>query len=212
VNYDNPDERKPVADQIRDARDLFRDHAKNQLHCFLLKEEKESQQTLKEACASAMAQAEEFVSFDVLGVTEKGLGAGPLDRMVTVARLRRALDEADIKIPIHIFGSLDPLSICLYTIAGAEIFDGLTWLRYAFAEDQCVYTHSHATLRFGLHTTDTSQRLRVITENYHYLMKLQADLREFAATREFRLLPRQEFMKDAFSRLKTRMIKNGRQR
>src|ERR1700730_15988179 len=30
VNYDNPNEPKHVADQIRDARDLFRNHAKNQ--------------------------------------------------------------------------------------------------------------------------------------------------------------------------------------
>jgi hypothetical protein len=213
VNYDHPDERKPVADQIRAARDLFRDHAKNQLQCFLLKEEKTSQSSLREAIAAATALAEEFASFDVIGVTEKGLGESPVDRMVAIARLRRALDEANCKIPIHVFGSLDPLSICLYTMAGAEIFDGLTWLRYAFSTDhQCVYTHSHATLRFGLNTSNTLQRARVINENIHYLGKLQDDLREFAATKDFRLLPNSEWMKDAFSRLKTRMSKHGRQR
>lgn len=213
VNYDHPDERKSVTDQIRGARDLFRRHAKNQLQCFLLKEEKTSQSTLKEAIASAMTQAEEFASFDVVAITEKGLGESPIDRMAAIARLRRALDEANCRMPIHVFGSLDPLSICLYTIAGAEIFDGLTWLRYAFAEDhQCVYTHSHATLRFGLNTSNALQRARVINDNIHYLRKLQDDLREFAVTKEFRLLPNSEWMKDAFSRLKTRMSKYGRQR
>ena len=146
--------------------------------------------SLKQVLAAAMACPEEFSGFDVLGITEKGLGVSPLERMLAIARLRRALDEAGCQLPIHIFGSFDPLSICLYTMAGAEIFDGLTWLRYAFTDDdQCVYLHSHATLNYGLSTKDTAQRLRVISSNYYYLLKLQGKLRHFAATGDFNLLP-----------------------
>jgi hypothetical protein len=34
------------------------------------------------------------------------------------------LDEAGVKSPIHVFGALDPLTVCLYFVAGAEVFDG----------------------------------------------------------------------------------------
>jgi hypothetical protein len=212
VSYDNPQERFPIDEQISRARDLFRAHGAGQFNCLLLKEEKASQTTLREAINSAIAHADQLRSFDIIGVTEKGLASSPIERMLAIARLRRGLDEVDCTAPIHVFGSLDPLSICLYTLAGAEIFDGLTWLRYAFADGRCVYPHSHATLQYGLHHNDTNLGMRVIRENYHYLINLQANLREFVATKEFRHLPHREFMEDAFSRLKTRMLKNGRRR
>ena len=113
-----------------------------------------------------MTQAEEFASFDVVAITEKGLGESPIDRMAAIARLRRALDEANCRMPIHVFGSLDPLSICLYAMAGAEIFDGLTWLRYVFVKDdktfkdQCVYIHGYATFEYGVHMKDTHQKFK----------------------------------------------------
>jgi len=207
VSYDHPRERKPLAEQIADARKLFRRY-NDQLHCFLLKPETVTQTSMREVLASAIARAEEFASFDVVGLTEKGLGASPLDRMVAIARLRRALNEANCNVPIHVFGSLDPLSISLYTLAGAEIFDGLTWLRYAFVKDRCVYTHSHATLTYGIETKDNYQRLRVISENYYYLMELQGNLREFVVTKDFHLLPQSNWMKQAYSRLQTRLSRH----
>jgi hypothetical protein len=209
VSYDHPTRRMSVPQQIAEARSFFRNYP-DQLSCLLLKPETADQSSLKEALGAAMVSAQEFVSFDVVGVTEKGLAASPLDRMVAIARLRRALTEAGCGAPIHVFGSLDPLSICLYVLAGAEIFDGLTWLRYAFVDDQCVYPHSHATFRFGIDTKDTTQRLRMISDNYYYLMKIQANLREFAVTNDFRLLPHSRWMKDAYSRLQTKLTKHGR--
>jgi hypothetical protein len=41
--------------------------------------------------------------------------------MLNIAKLPLALDQAGMrKIPLHIFGALDPLSSALYFMAGAE--------------------------------------------------------------------------------------------
>jgi len=206
VSYDNPRERKPLSEQIAAARDLFKGRH-DQLHCFLIKQETAAQTSLTEVIATAIAKPDEFAIFDVVGLTEKGLGNSPLQRMVRIARLRRSLDEANLRIPIHVFGSLDPLSVSLYFIAGAELCDGLTWLRYAFVrdketlKDQCEYIHSHATFEYGIHTKDTHQRLRVMTDNYYYLLDLMERLKHFESTRDFAKLPRPDFIRDATEKL-----------
>jgi hypothetical protein len=75
--------------------------------------------------------------FSVVGVTEKELGDTISDRLRALAKLREKLDafaERRSPLPIHVFGGLDPLYTPLYFAAGAEIFDGLGWLRYAYRE------------------------------------------------------------------------------
>ena len=54
-------------------------------------------------------------------VIEKELGDSALVRMERIARLRRALDDAEVKAPVHVFGALDPILSCMYFLAGAEI-------------------------------------------------------------------------------------------
>jgi hypothetical protein len=204
VSYDHPKKRRTFDQQVSDARKLFRGRT-NQLCCFLLKPLTKRQNSLKEALGAAIASPENLASFDILGITEKELAPSPLERMIAIARLRHALDGINCHIPIHVFGALDPLSLCLYTVAGAEIFDGLTWLRYAFVDDQCIYPHSHATQKYGLDTKDISRRLRMITENYYYLMELQGKLRHFARTGDFGILPHTEFVQKAYSWLESRL-------
>ena len=73
-------------------------------------------------------------AFDIVGVTERELGESILDRLVNIAKLRNLLNAPGVSLPIHIFGGLDPLFTPLYFAAGAEMFDGLGWLRYAYRE------------------------------------------------------------------------------
>lgn len=205
VSYDHPNERKNFLDQVETARNLFKGR-QNQLNTLLIKPETQTQLTLREALRATIANVEELGSFDSVGVTEKELGASMLDRMVQIAKLRRALDEAHIKIPIHIFGALDPLSVCLYYLSGAEIFDGLTWIRYAYADGQCVYTHNHGALSYGLHTKDNLCKSKAMADNCYYLQGLQNRLRDFESTRSFeKLEPHSKFLKNAYDSLNTRL-------
>ena len=128
-----------------------------------------------------------------------------IDRMSQITTLRLAMDEADVKVPLHVFGGLDPLSVCLYYIAGAEIFDGLTWLRYGYKDGLCTYMHNFGIVKYGLHVSDGSVRTRTLTENYYALHTLQQRLREFEATGNYdKLQPHADLISDAFDSLKTK--------
>ena len=205
VNFDHHDYRKPFTDQVADARRLFQ-RCRQHLKILLLKPETKTQTTLNETIRSAIVNIEELGSFDIIGVTEKELGQTMLNRMCQITKLRLAMDEADVKAPLHIFGSLDPLSVCLYYIAGAEIFDGLTWIRYAYKDGLCIYTHNMGVVQYGLHMKDDHLRSRILTENYYYLQSLQHRLLEFETTRSFgKLEPHADLLSNAYDSLKTNL-------
>ena len=119
VSFDHPKERKPFEDQVADAKRLFQEHW-NHLRVLLLKPETRTQMTLGTVILSAVAKVEELDRFDIIGLTEKELGRTMLDRMSSIAKLRLAMDDAAIRTPLHIFGALDPLTVCLYYVSGAE--------------------------------------------------------------------------------------------
>ena len=152
-----------------------------------------------------MADAEELRSFDIVGVTEKELGRTMLDRMAQIAKLRLAMDEAGVKIPLHIFGALDPLSVCLYYISGAEIFDGLSWLRYGYMDGLCIYTHNLGVVKYGLHVPDALVRSRTLSGNCYALQSLQQSLLEFETTRNFdKFGSHAKLIENAYDSLNTR--------
>jgi len=205
VSYDHHDERKPVADQVSSARKLFRQHSQH-IHLLLLKPQKSTQTLIDETLKSAIADAAQLGSFDLIGVTEKELGRSMLERMFRIACLRRAMDEADVTIPIHVFGSLDPVSVCLYYVSGAEVFDGLTWIRYGYEDGRCVYTHNLGVLKYGLGVSDNLVKSRAMADNYYFLQDLQRRLREFEATGKWdKLKPHAELVENACDSLATRL-------
>ena len=205
VSYDNPKNRKPFLDQVHDARALFSGRT-GHLHTFLIKPEKKDQTTLENALKAVMANTDELSSFDIIGVTEKELGHSMLDRMAHIAKLRLRLTDAGINSPIHVFGALDPLSVCLYFISGAEIFDGLTWIRYGYSEGRCVYPHNFGVIEYGIQARDDFSKSRMMVNNYYYLDNLQLKMQEFVSTGDFsKLAPHSELIRNAIDSLNTRL-------
>ena len=204
VSFDHPDDRKPFADQVVDARRLFRKRSQ-QLTLLLLKPETKAQTTLDKTINSAVTDAAELGRFDIIGVTEKELGRKMIDRMSQIAKLRMAMDKVGVKIPLHIFGALDPLSVCLYYISGAEIFDGLSWLRYGYMDGLCIYTHNLGVVKYGLHVPDALVRSRTLSGNCYALRSLQQSLLEFETTRNFNKFgSHAKLIENAYDSLKTR--------
>jgi hypothetical protein len=208
VSFDHSNHRRPVTDQLQDAKQATLAKP-GHLHSFLLKPESQEERSLEPALRALQSQIGELAGFDLLGVTEKELGNSPLERMVRIAGLRRALDDACLRIPIHVFGALDPLSVCLYFVAGAEVFDGLTWSRYAYNSGQCVYLHNNATATYGLEVNDDEARLRTIKDNLRYLDRLERSLRRLAETHDWaHLTDNRDLVRTATERMQRQMGRN----
>jgi hypothetical protein len=114
----------------------------------------------------------------VIGVTEKELGGSVKERMISIARIRRALMGAQLdNIPIHVFGSLDTVSTPLYFVAGADIFDGLTWLRFSFHNGLTVYKQNYAAIALGISEKTSTLEAQSWIYNYRYMQDLELEMR-----------------------------------
>lgn len=205
VNFDKASAGKTVAKQIEDANKLFMRYPKH-LHNFLLKPTRRCKGILSNTLNAAQTVITKLGTFGVIGVTEKELGHSMLDRMETVARLRMSLDGAGVAAPIQVFGALDTLSTCLYFLAGAEIFDGLTWLRYAYSEGKCVYPQNYGVLQVGIDQHDDYVQTKIFSDNYNELRRLQLSLKDFVSTKDFsKLQPYSEILRAANDSLVARI-------
>lgn len=154
VSHDAPEECRPSYSEQRAAAQEFFAARPQFRSNFLLKPQARERYIQPVALVPEMGNLRVF---DVLGVTEKELGDSILERLVCLSRLRSMLDGEGLnKLPIHVFGGLDPLLTPLYFMCGAEIFDGLSWLKYAFQRD--VAMHPDAAAVLGVHIDDRSER------------------------------------------------------
>ena len=174
--FDHPLERKPIPDQIDAAIETFKDFP-----CLgreiLFKPESIGQEFVP--MPNLMGQIFRFTEFDIIGFTETELGASILERMVNIAQIRAAMDNAEILKPLHIFGSLDPVCTPLYFLAGADVFDGLSWLRFSYYDDIAIYHKNQIPLRFGIADRDRLSLARTYDSNLHYLSDLKARLKRY---------------------------------
>lgn len=131
-----------------------------------------------------IGQVEHLRGFAVVGITEKELDDSVFDAMTKIARLRTQMNASGIDAPIHIFGSLDPLTTVLYYLAGAEVFDGLTWLRFGYHDGKAIYYQNYAVLRdsVGLRRRTQEQYHDMWRRNYYYLQKLRTQMINFQRT------------------------------
>ncbi len=198
VSYDHGCVRKPLKEQLESATELLVGYP-DQLHDLILKPEKYTQKQIK--LPNVIGIIDELRQFDIIGVTEKELGNSLLARMVNIAKLRHALNEAKITTPIQIFGSLDPMTSCLYFLSGAEIFDGLTWLRYAYRDGTAIYQANYGTL-MGLQIRDTDVKATVIRDNVYCLSNLKVQMKSFLLENDFsKFKPHADLLEQSYDAL-----------
>ena len=179
ANFDIDSVGEPIEDQITVARELFYDFP-GTLKDFILKPwkldgEKVDPQKMTDDDFSNMR------GFDIVGIAEKELGRNLLDRLRTVARFRRRLNDAGVSAPIHIWGGLDPVMTPLYFFAGAEIFDGVSWLRYAFRDGIAINRESHSILSevMGINAKSNENHAYAGITNLRFLDNLAASLQRW---------------------------------
>ncbi len=182
VSFDSPDEKVPLDEQIQRALKM----APGRSDCIreiLLKPEKSTQIRLH--MESILQRIHRLADFDIIGVTEKEVGKSIVDRMQNIAKLRNALTAAGLDTPIHVFGSLDTITTPLYFLAGADIFDGLTWLRYGYHKGNTIYRQNFGALELGTTVNADLVNLRCWSSNYHYMKELELEMRRFLKDRDF---------------------------
>jgi hypothetical protein len=182
ISFDSPTARTDIAGQITRARRLFAEFPRGSSE-ILFKTENSRQRFLN--IDVIIEHVHELANFDIVGLTEKDLGESTLDRMFRIAKLRKALGAAGLETPIHVFGSLDAISTPLYFFAGADIFDGLTWLRYAFQDGETVYKHNYGATVLGIELEDFRVNAKVWGDNYYYLLHLKQDMCKYLLKQDF---------------------------
>jgi len=140
-NFDWATRKKELSEQLKSANRLFATYPQF-LSNFIIKPGTRHFLDID----LVISQIKHMHAFDVIGVTEKELGHNLIDRLKAIAKLRAALDREHVVAPLHIWGGLDPVITPLYFFAGAEIFDGVSWLRYAYHRGMAVYRDSYGVL------------------------------------------------------------------
>jgi hypothetical protein len=145
--------------------------------------------------------------FDIVGVTEKEAGMTFFERLTFVARLRVLLDLNGVNKPVHVFGGLDPFMTPLYFLAGADIVDGLTWLRMAFTDAGARYLPAYAAL------TDPTAPLeeiewRIRRTNFSRLVDMQTAIRRFLHSGDYNMLTRSSELSAAIKKLHCQLLQS----
>ena len=176
ISYDHPEDRLPIEAQIERALDL-KAREGDFLREILIKPETVGQTLVP--LPALLKNVRRLDAFDVIGITEKESGNSVFDRMKNIARLRIALREAGLNTPIHVFGSLDTVTTPLYFLAGADIFDGFTWLRFAFHEGYTLYKQNYGAFKHGVTTKAHMIDGHCWNDNYRYLKELELEMRRY---------------------------------
>ncbi len=182
ISYDNCNNWESVLSQIEIAKSFFQkypNHASN----FLYKPETPNSPVIN--LDSLLEHAHHLTSFSILGITEKELGTSILERCCNLLKIRSILNEQGIQIPIHVLGCLDPILIISYFFCGADIFDGLAWLRYALVEGLTLYQSTAALMQTDWHYTDSELNQLYSINNLQSLSSLSHAMHRFCRTRRF---------------------------
>lgn len=182
VTYDEPDlQRSSYREQREDAQKLAERYPQLKIDLLL----KPPAGDAYIAPAKIAAEADALARFAVVGVTEKELGDTLLDRVLCLARLRRLLDSAGAAdVPLHVFGALDPVMTPVYFMAGAEVFDGLSWLRYAYHDETAVHPDELAVLTGSFEADRVLRDAERYLSNLRQLGRLRERLRRWATEPE----------------------------
>ena len=135
--YDNqapPDDSKENASQVAKSTNTSQSVAKATsvipiIHCK------------KENLIDAVLELHNKLNFSMVSIPERILGDGLLERITTVTNLRKQLNKLDNYTYIHLLGTGNPFSLLLFSLAGADSFDGLEWCQTVVNSKTAVLYH-----------------------------------------------------------------------
>ena len=197
----------PYAEQVGLAQDFF--GSRMTLASSLLLKPPSADSRFHQFERLSDADAKNLRAFDVIGVTDRELGDTVIERLIAITRLREQLDNLDVETPIHVFGGLDPLYTPLYFAAGAELFDGLGWLRYAYREGVAMNRDAATIFERQINKRWLQALISVSLQNLDQINRLTEDLRQFTHYANWNALDRGTDLKPIFESLQARTGNGG---
>ncbi len=198
-------QRKPIADQIESAKKTFEELSRSghtYIKEILIKPESKEKSEQFLDIVTLVKHIKQLDNFNVIGFTETEMGKSLLERMGNLCKIRSALRENNMNHFIHIFGALDTISTPLYFICGADIFDGLTWLRYAYDNGLTTYQRNYWIKYLPGNMADIYLRQATFEKNFHYLQQLTLQMKRFLKTKDFfEFAPNGQVIKDLWNSL-----------
>ena len=184
VNYDRIE---TLQQQIKWATEDFA-HAPQAASDFLVKPEFPSGLV---NVAKLAKHAGELQQFDIVGITAREAGDSLLKRCSTVVMLRDAMGDAGLDVPIHIFGAINPMEVLTYFFCGADVFDGLNWLRLAFWKHGSMAIEEAAFEGQNFILDDCDLRMDQRASNLNFLYRLQESLHRYCLIHDLNELARE---------------------
>jgi queuine/archaeosine tRNA-ribosyltransferase len=145
----------------------------------------------------------------LIAIAERELGDGIIARARRVRSIRRALDRLDIRQPLHLLGTGNPLSMMILALAGGDVFDGLEWCRTVVDGNTMRLHHFH---HFDLFVAQRSQirdeliREYLTTQDELLTAKAKAVLHNLYFFRQFATELQQAHRQDSFEVLFERYL------
>ena len=174
VNFDHVGE---LEDQIERASEDF-SLAPHAASDFLVKPTKSSEWV---NIPKLSQHLEALSQFDVIGITARESGDSFLKRCSSIVMLRDLLNDAGLDTPIHVFGAIKPYEVLTYFFCGADIFDGLNWLRLSFRGESSIPIDESAIEHLKWNLPDSDLLAEEWTNNLRSLYRLQEALQDYAA-------------------------------
>lgn len=191
-------QRRPTTEQLDAAIGLRRDYPRLAWN-WLVKPEGDHEDFVNvKAIAEALPAAR---GFDVVGVTADELGPSLSHRVGNVRALREGMIRAGLDIPIHIFGCLDPVVVPYYILAGADVFDGLQWLRSACRADGLIRLSSAVVQDGRVTESEEEVRMAYRRANVRLLQDMEAKWTRDILTGDGNLPQRIGVQRDVWAKL-----------
>lgn len=175
------DEQEPPSDNAQHVRLILERHAQDQAaagHTTIVPIIHGVPSELPALCAE-VAQA---TRVEMLAVPERRLGSGIFERTRAIADIRRALNKTGRYIHLHLLGTGNPISLSLYSINGADSFDGLEWCQTVVDHESALLFHFSQADFFRAQTSwgeqDLTFQTRVLAHNLEFYTNWMGRLRE----------------------------------
>jgi hypothetical protein len=142
--------------------------------------------TLPELCRKVA----ESTGVEFIAVPERRLGEGLIKRALTIRAIRRSLNKLDRYIFLHVLGTGNPISLAVYSLEGADSFDGLEWCQTVIDYDSALLFHM-SQADFFIGQTDWSDsdlpfHIKILAHNLQFYQDWMSRLQR-SDTRELKL-------------------------